>query len=487
MSVREAARPGSGRFVTNALQGILLVAGGLLVGAGLAAIGAKFGDFGPIVVVALVAIPMLAVATLLDPRWGVVAVFATFPIGSLGVPAGTFDLEIAQVAALGVAVVIIVGRLAGGRTPLPWPSQMWWILALIAWTLVGLPSAVDQSLAIKQIAALTLGTIFACVVVSACRTVKDIQVILVGLIAIAVMIGLAAFTQGADFQSTFGGARVQGRAVGSFDHSNQLGSLSAMTALITVGLIAGARSRRARWAGIVAVLILLGGQALTLSRGAWIGTMAGILFLLVVLPHARRALMLLAVPLFSVGVAIAILAPDNTQVQVIQQRFESLTVRSPYDDRSAIWREAQREALDDPLTGQGAGGFPAASTRSASGANTVFAYHAHNIFLTWGAEAGFPAVFAMLGFAFALGISSSRARRRADGDSDEEVAYHALLVGLMAALLALLVQGLVDYTLRNAVIFLAVMTVIGCLLAAIRIGPSVLAEDDENEPVFGRA
>ena len=487
MSVREAPRPGTGRFATNALRGLLLVAGGLLVGACLAAIGARFGDLGPIVVVGLVAIPMLAVATLLDPRWGVIAVFATFPVGSIGVPAGAFDLEISQVAVLGVTGVVIVGRLAAGRTPLPWPSQLWWVMGLIAWTLIGLPSAVDQALAIKQIAALVLGTLFTCVVVSTCRRVKDIQVILIGLIAVAVLIALVAFSQGSDFRSTFGGARVQGRAAGSFDHSNQLGSLSAMTSLIAMALVAGARTARARWMGIAAILILLGGQALTLSRGAWIGTMVGIVFLAIVLPHARRALVLIAVPLFSVGVAIAILTPDNTQVQVIQQRFESLTVRSPYDDRSAIWQEAQRELIEDPVTGQGAGGFPVASTRSASGANTVFAYHAHNIFLTWGAEAGFPAIFAIIGFAVSLGISASRARRRADGDSYEEIAYHALVAGLMAALLALLAQGLVDYTLRNAVIFIAVMAVVGCLLAAIRIGPSDgLDDEDFRQPEFLR-
>ena len=70
MSVRQATSPGTGRFAANALQGIFLVVGGLLVGAGLAAVGAKFGDSGPIVILALVAIPMLGVATLLDPRIG---------------------------------------------------------------------------------------------------------------------------------------------------------------------------------------------------------------------------------------------------------------------------------------------------------------------------------------------------------------------------------------------------------------------------------
>ena len=293
---------------------------------------------------------------------------------------------------------------------------MWWILALIGWTFIGLPSAVDKTLAIKQIAALILGTLFACVVVAACKTIKDVKVLLIGFVVVAVYIGAGAFLQGSEFRSTFGGARVAGRAVSSFDHSNQLGSLSAMTALIVIALIAGARTRRSRWLGMAAVLVLLGGQALTLSRGAWIGTMVGIVFLAVVLPHARRrAHVALAVPLLAIGVAIAIFAPDSTQVQVVQQRFESLTVRSPYDDRVAIWLEARREILEDPLTGQGPGGFPAASTRAASGANTVFAYHAHNILLTWAAETGFFGVFLIIGFAVSLGAGVRRARRRARG------------------------------------------------------------------------
>jgi hypothetical protein len=49
---------------------------------------------------------------------------------------------------------------------------------------------------------------------------------------------------------------------------------------------------------------------------------------------------------------------------------------------------------------------------------------------------------------------------------------------LVSALIALLAQGVVDYTLRNAVVFVAVMSLIGCLLAAIRIGPS---SDDDAE------
>ena len=481
MSVRQAARPAIGSGALAALRGILIVVAGALAGAGLVAVSVRLaGDRAPVAVVALVVVPMVLLAAVRDARWGVLAVFATFPVGSLSVALGPLDLEVTQLAVLVVAVAVAVGRLAAGRTPLPWPTQMWWFLALIGWTFVALPSAVDQTAAVKQIAALLLGALFCCVVVAACRTLKDVKTVLIGFAAVAVAIGAGAFLQGSQLRSTFGGSRVAGRAVSSFDHSNQLGSLSAMTALIVIAMVASARTRRARWTGIAALLVLLGGQVLTLSRGAWIGTMVGVLFLAAVLPHARRALILLSVPLLAIGAAIAIVAPDSTQVQVVQQRFDSLTVRSPYDDRTAIWVEARREILDDPVTGQGPGGFPAASTRAASGANTVFAYHAHNILLTWAAECGVPAVMLIIGFAVALGGGIRKARRRALSDeSGDYVGYRALMAGLAAALIALASQGIVDYTLRNAVIFFAVMGVIGCLLASLRLGPEG-GDDDED-------
>jgi O-antigen ligase len=209
--------------------------------------------------------------------------------------------------------------------------------------------------------------------------------------------------------------------------------------------------------------------------------MVGIVYLAAVLPRARRALLVLAVSLLALAAVIPVLAPESTQVQVVQQRFESLTVRSPYDDRIAIWTEARREIMDEPLTGQGPGGFPAASTRSASGANTVFAYHAHNILLTWAAETGFPGLFLIVGFIVSIATGVHRARRRAGEGERADISYNALMAGLSAALIGLLAQGIVDYTLRNAVIFIVVMSVIGCLLAAIRLGPEHAA-DGAPEP-----
>jgi putative inorganic carbon (hco3(-)) transporter len=465
------------RGASTAAGAALIAAAAAVLGVALVAVSVRFDDQAPLVLLALMVVPLWAFATVVDPRWGVIAVFATFPIGSVTTPLG--GLALVELTLMGVTTVVALSRLGSGRAPLPWPSQMWWVLALVAWTLIALPSALDQSLALKQIAALIGASLFALVVVAACRDMRDVRIILIAFVVVAALIAAGALLQGGDFRSTFGGSRVQGRAVSSFDHSNQLGSLSAMSVLITVGLLAGARSARGRIFGTFALIILVAGQALTLSRGAWIGTVVGLTFLAIILPHARRALIALAVPFAAVALIIGLVAPGSTQIQVIGQRFESLTVRSPYDDRSAIWEEAFREIVEDPVTGQGPGNFPVASLTAGSGANTVFAYHAHNILLTWAAESGIPAALLIIGFALSLTVAMIGTTKRR-GTSPSEISERATMAGMGAALVALIAQGTVDFTLRNAVILYAVWGVIGCLLAAIHLSQSRTLSDTEG-------
>src|SRR5687767_7574631 len=109
MSVRQNARPDL-RAAASVGQGIALVLAGLAVGAALAWVASRFGDASPIVLLGLVVVPLLGVATIRDPRWGVIAVFASFPIGSFGIPAGGFDLEVIQLVVLAVAAVAMIGR-----------------------------------------------------------------------------------------------------------------------------------------------------------------------------------------------------------------------------------------------------------------------------------------------------------------------------------------------------------------------------------------
>jgi len=137
-------------------------------------------------------------------------------------------------------------------------------------------------------------------------------------------------------------------------------------------------------------------------------------------------------------------------------------VLSPYDDRRVIYREAMREIRENPVLGVGPGGFPVASTRIVSESATLSYAHAHNLYLNWAAEVGVPSLVIIFGFAFALGFAARTASREARVRGDPR--DRALVIGIVAALLTVLVQGAFDYVIPNPVVFAAFWTLVGALL-----------------------
>jgi O-antigen ligase len=458
-----ALRPGD--LLRGAALGVAALAA-FGVGVGVTAFAGLFGSAGPAVLLGLALGPPLAVAVVAAPVLGPLLVFATFPVGSTTVPTPIVELQSVEFAVLLVAGLVVLGRAARGVTPSAWSRQLWWPAALTGWTLVLVPSAIDTGLATKQVAALVGGLLFASVLLAACDDMTDARRVLGGLVAVAVVIAVVGFSSGVHFQASGSAAQVGGRLAGTFDQPNQLGAFCAMVAPIAAGLLFGARTRLGRSAATVALLGVLVALLLSLSRGGWIGAGAAFLYLLIALPQARRLLLAVGIPLALAVVVAWPSAQSIPEVTVVGARARALTTLSPYDGRGDIYREAWREIRDSPLTGQGPAGFSVASARAESESATVHADHAHNLVLTWAAETGFPGMLLIVAFGVALAVTARRAGRlaRLRGDSRD----HALVAGVAAGLIAVVVQGTVDYALRNAVVWLTLWTLIGVLLVCRR-------------------
>lgn len=444
---------------------IAVTAAATVVGAGLAAVAARFGEFGPLVLLGLVLVPLVLIAAFRDMRIAPILVFATFPLGARGIEALPLQLNLSEVAIILIAAIVVLGRLSGGQAPLTWAPQLWWVVALFMWTLLLLPSAIDQQLSIKQSAQLAGGALFIATVLAVVQKARDVKVILAGGVAVAAVVSLIALSGGQQMEAQLGGARVSGRLEGAFTSANQLGAFCALFLMCAIGLALGSRSRVGRRASYVAIAILFGGLALSLSRGAWLGTALAIAYLAVALPRARRAALAVGLPLAAAAAIISSSLPAQPQVQVVQRRLEALTVRSPYDDRTDIWNEAIREIREEPVLGQGPGGFSVASARSASEASTSFAVHAHNFLLNWAAESGIPGALLLLSFIASLAVVSRRAARAALRQGDER--ERCVIAGLTAALLSVIGQGIVDYPWGNSVVFLSISAVIALLIASL--------------------
>jgi putative inorganic carbon (HCO3(-)) transporter len=470
--VGRAGVPGRG-WQAPALRGLglLAVAGGsFLLGVALVAVASKAGDAAPLVVAALPLAPLLVIGILADPRIGVVAVFATFPVGFLAVAAGPVNLQAVEGAVLAAGFLVALRRMALGEAPLGWAWPLGFAAAFLISAVAATPSAIDPALALRRDASLLYGFTFATVVLAACSDLSDVRRVLGGFLAGANILTLQGLAGIEELRARFEGGEVTGRAVGAFSSPNEFGSFCALAVLVGVGIAASSRSWRGRILSLLGVALPFLGLALSLSRGAWLGGLVGATFLVLAVPGIRLRAASMAIPIVLGSVLVFVLRPTSPEVQVIGQRIQSLTslAANPYDDRLEIWDEGLRQVRADPWTGHGPGNFPLASRRLTAGVFTISAIHAHNTFLTVAAEMGIPALMLFLAFLAALWLAGSRTarellRRGRRGDA-------VLIAGLGAAVVSLVVQGFVDTTLvqGNQVLDATAWGIVGGLLVGLR-------------------
>lgn len=427
----------------------------------------RFPAEAPEALLALTLLPLLALGVVAAPVLGPIAVFATFPLGTAPVAGLPLALQPVEVAVVGVAALVALSAVAAGRLRPPWSPALWCALALAGWTLVLVPSAVDAGLAVKQLAALLAGIGLACTMLAACRDMRDLRGALLGFAGAAGVIAVAALSTRPHLRAAFGGTVVRARPTGGvFTEPNQLGALCAMAASVTAGLLYGARTAARRAATAALLVVLLAALVVSASRGAWIGAAFGVLYLVAVLPPARRAAILAGVPLVVALALAAAAGVGSSATAALAERAASITVLSPEDLRRPVYSEAWREIRAKPLTGEGPGGFRVASAAPESGIEKLHPDHAYNILLTWGAETGLVGTGLLLAFAAALAVGARRARRLARRRGD--VSDHALVAGLTAALVTVAGHGLFDYTPRNQLIWYAVWGLVGALLVCRR-------------------
>jgi O-antigen ligase len=228
-----------------------------------------------------------------------------------------------------------------------------------------------------------------------------------------------------------GGVPIHSRAPGLTAHPNiQAALLVALLGLFLPAALAARGAERA-WLALVAIAAGLG-VLLSGSRGGWVAMVAVLLAYAVVgAPRGRR-------PAYGIIVAggaavVALLPPISSR----------LFSHAEFTTRSDVWHAGLTEFLRFPIFGVGYGGFalhlagPNVRTDIPGGVPP----HAHNIWLQWGAETGVLGLAAFAALAIVAGHGAWRAWKT---DSAGETGGNLWPLGLLLALLAVMVQGLVD-------------------------------------------
>lgn len=449
--------------VRRALLVLLVVATSLGIGFVLGAVGHRLGP------VAVLAVPAALVGLLAiqgRPVRAVYLVVLAIPVGLRALPVG--GLQVIEFAVLAAAASVVVGRLVDGRPPLPWPRAAWWPLGVLVMAVLSALGAADAQVAVKQTALLGGGFLLMLVVVAGVRDRTDLRGVVVLLAAVGGGLGLHGLTGAGNLEASAGALVVANRPAGVFASPNELASVAGMTVLLGLALVSVPGRTRDRAVGFFALVGGGAGLLVTLSRGAWFGTGVAVLLLMVLVAETRRRSLRIVLPLVVlVGLGGSLLLPASSpQLQVVRERVESLArvETSPYDGRTAIWQEGTRQVLDRPLLGQGPGNFPVVSQRAVSEAVSIGAEHAHNVPLTIAAELGLLALGLTVGFTLALVRVVGRYARARIAPADR-----VLVVGVGCALSVQVAHGLVDYTLRNAVVVMTAWLLAGLVVASSRL------------------
>jgi O-antigen ligase len=409
----------------------------------------------PVVPLVLVGAAGACLVALWRPMWLLYAAVALIPLELISVRIGGFGLSPAEAAFLLTGLGWAGQRIAKGEAP--WsPSPVGIPLALLVVAAVPGVAIVDEPFLVWKLVVVwsALLLIYQMIV-----TEGDEQTIRNLLFALAIsggIVGAIAIGGSAGNEPELVNAtEAEGRATGSFGHPN---TLATFLGLALPGALALGLTGRLSWrpVALVAFAAMLLGLALSLSRGGLLAV-AGALGIMLLWAPVRRA------TIAAVAIVVLLYAGgaqplgESRQIETVQTRVESIGYSSAgVDPRFGIWEEVPNMAIDSMPLGVGANNFPEVAARYGLLDPQAIPYeHAHNIALTFLIELGILGLVALLWATVVLARVLWRAYTRAEGQR------RGLVLAVAGALVALTLQGMVDYTLRMNVIVALIFALAG--------------------------
>ncbi len=216
------------------------------------------------------------------------------------------------------------------------------------------------------------------------------------------------------------------RATGVYTSPNSLGLFVAPVAMLFLARILAARNAfvwKEHRFDVLVVLAAIIAILLAWSKGAMIAFAVGAAYLCYRLISKKYTLIVIAA-----CAAIILIIPVTRSKAIELTRFQSASGQS----RLALYQGSLDLIKQHPLTGTGLAQFGKAFERVRPEAFTEKLIYPHNVFLNFWLETGLLGLIAVL---WIIGIASRRAQQNNDS---------IIILGASAALLTMLVHGLVD-------------------------------------------
>jgi O-antigen ligase len=425
------------------------------VGGALLAVSAY--AFNPLLLPAAVLALAFVVVTMVRPAWALAGALAIVPAESIGASVGGLSPSEAALALIGAAWV--ARALLRPETVVMPQARDVPIVVLLAVVGVGLANAEDP-FPIARV--LLLWTLFYFVYLQVQTFSSDEMKLVVIAFALgaAVLGGIGALDYlRSGNQTLFAGGELTGaRAASAFADPNYYAALLVLGLLPALGLVL-ADARRYAYVAI-ACGITFAGIALSLSRGGLVAAIGGALLLLA-WRRARWVALGLAGVFAVLTLAGANPIVESKQFNVVEERLSTLTGPGVQERsrRPEIWQVAREVGAEHPFFGVGVNQFQFEARRRGLTEYGAPLENAHSIVFSLLAETGIIGLAAFVFFLGQLAVRAVTALRTSD-----QLRF-ALALGIAAAVLAFVLQGLTVAQIRVSFITGTFFALAGMLTA----------------------
>lgn len=385
-----------------------------------------------------------------------------------------------QGLAVGVALLWLARLWAGHKPKLLWPPLAWAVAAFVLYAVARYLTADIEYVARLELIRILLFAFWFLAVVSHLYKQESAEAIAYTLTAVAALASSYALYQFFHKSNHVWNltAPYPGRASGTYINPDHFaGFLELVLPLPLAFLLAGRVGVVTRVVLAYAVLTILAGLSVTLSRGGYLAAGAGVVMLLGFLlchrNHRLRALLVLVLLLAagglftenylskSIGFMRRVAKPDDTGPAVV----DAASRLQIYGAAAQMWR-------DNFWWGVGPGHFDYRFREYRPEGFQSRPEHAHNDYLELLADWGLAGALIVLGgmgiFVFGLAKAWRHVRREENDFGSGMSSRYAFFLGAVSGLFALSLHSLVDFNLRIPANALAGVTILALAASTVR-------------------
>jgi len=380
------------------------------------------------------------------------------------------EFLIVQGLTLGVIGLWVVRVWVKGSFRLLWPPVCWAVLLFVAYAVARYVQADIEYVARQELIRILIYAALFFAIVNNLHRQETTQILVGTLVFLGMAISFYAiyqFLTNSDRVWHFlKPVQYMKRGSGTYICPNHLAGLLEMIVPLGLAFVFTGRLGHATkvvWA--YAVVVMLAGIGVSISRGGWAATALALLLFFIVLMRNRHYRILAVV-------VLALLLGGGyffvKKAQATQQRFQQITKPGALEDsRFALWRPAVRIWQQHVWLGAGPGHFDYRFPAYRPINVQARPLRVHNDYLNLLADWG-VAGFALVALAWALLFSGARkiwkfAQAAANDLTVKQSNRTALVLGAGTGLLALLLHSFVDFNLHvpaNAIVVVTLMALV---------------------------